>query len=323
MPDKENKKKVAKQSASGKKDANASLTAAKKNKDDEFYTQLGDIEKELAHYKEHFKGKIVFCNCDDPEWSSFWKYFSLNFKHLGLKKVISTHYEKGALSYKLEFSGDGKTVKTPLNGDGDFRSDECVAILKEADVVVTNPPFSLFREYVAKLIEHDKQFLIIGNQNAITYAETFNLIKGGKIWLGYAAGDMAFKVPSHSEPRDTRYWVDEDGQKWRSLGNAAWFTNLDISKRHEDMVLYKTFIADAYPKYDDYDVINIDTVKEIPMDYAGVMGVPITFLSKHNPDQFEILGIANSARWIGYECFTLIGKKKIYNRLMIRKKEST
>ena len=245
--------------------ANENLTQAKKNKQDEFYTQLSDIEKELKHYKQHFKGKTIFCNCDDPEWSNFWKYFELNFDHLGIKKLIST-------------------------------------------------------QYIAQLMEYNKKFIVIGNQNAITYKEIFKLIKDNKVWLGYKFGDMEFQVPDYYEPHATRYREDENGIKWRSFGNMCWFTNLDIPKRHEYIILYKNYNSDDYPKYDNYDVINVDKVSDIPMDYSGTMGVPITFIDKYNPQQFEILGIANSARWIGYECYTLINNKKIYNRLIIKKR---
>lgn len=309
--------------------ANENLTQAKKNKQDEFYTQLSDIEKELKHYKQHFKGKTIFCNCDDPEWSNFWKYFELNFDHLGIKKLISTHYEDTKPSYKLEIigdiTGDGKVdhkdiIKTPLKQNGDFRSPEAIEILKEADIVITNPPFSLFREYIAQLMEYNKKFIVIGNQNAITYKEIFKLIKDNKVWLGYKFGDMEFQVPDYYEPHATRYREDENGIKWRSFGNMCWFTNLDIPKRHEYIILYKNYNSDDYPKYDNYDVINVDKVSDIPMDYSGTMGVPITFIDKYNPQQFEILGIANSARWIGYECYTLINNKKIYNRLIIKKR---
>lgn len=309
---------------------NQSFSAARKAAEDEFYTQISDIEKELRYYKHHFKNKIIFCNCDDPKESNFWKYFFLNFGSLGLKKLISTHYESSGISYKLELVQDEENIgkinefdiiQTPLNGDGDFRSEECIQILKEVDIVVTNPPFSLFREYVAQLIEHNKSFLIIGNQNNVTYKETFNLLKDNKMWLGYYNGDMSFKVPDHYEPRKTRFWIDENGQKWRSFGNICWFTNLDIAKRHEKIILYRNYNQDDYPKYDDSLVINVGKVADIPADYTGIMGVPITFMNKYNPEQFEILGIANSARWIGYDCLTIINGKKIYNRIIIRRRD--
>lgn len=283
--------------------ANSSLHRAAKAKSDEFYTQLADIEKELGYYQKHFKDKVVFCNCDDPKESNFFKYFALNFKFLGLKKLISTHYNRGQKSYKLEviknITDDGNinlddAIKTDLEGDGDFRSKECIEILKEADIVVTNPPFSLFREYIAQLIEHDKKFVIIGNQNDATTKETFSLIKENKIWIGYRSGDMEFKVPNYYEERQTRYRQDETGQKWRSLGNICWYTNLDIAKRHEDLILFKTYNKNEYPNYENYSAINVDKVADIPMNYDGVMGVPVTFLSKYNPSQFEIIGQTHS-----------------------------
>lgn len=320
---------------------NRSLHKAKTAKQDEFYTQLSDIEKELKHYKQHFKNKVVLCNCDDPRVSNFFHYFAYNFEALGLKKLITTCYKnqdmdmfskhKAEQAVYLEYTGDknGNRVPDldeievkPLQGDGDFRSTECVDLLKQADIVVTNPPFSLFREYVAQLVEHDKKFLIVGNQNAITYKETFLLIKEGKLWLGNKNGDMAFKIPDHYEARNTRYWEDESGQKWRSLGNACWFTNMDFAKRHEDLILYEKYSAEKYPTYDNYDVIEVGKIKEIPTAYTGVMGVPITFLDKYNPDQFEIKGLANSARWIGYECLTILDGRNIYNRILIINKKA-
>lgn len=319
---------------------NSSLGKARNNKEDEFYTQISDIEKELSHYKNHFKGKTILCNCDDPRVSNFFKYFALNFNEFGLKKIITTCYKNQDVdlftqndcekAVYIEYEGnpadptstDFSTIQVKeLKGDGDFRSAECVELLKQADIVVTNPPFSLFREYVAQLIQFDKKFIIIGNQNAITYKEIFRLFKENKIWLGYKAGDMAFKVPEYYEPRKTRFWEDENGQKWRSMGNICWFTNLDIAKRHEDLILYKNYSAEEFPKFDNYDVINVDKVSDIPKDYDGVMGVPITFLDKYNPEQFEILGLANSARWIDCECFTVIGNRKIYNRILIKRKK--
>lgn len=295
---------------------NRSFSAAKASKQDEFYTQLSDIEKELKHYKPHFKGKTVYCNCDDPRISNFFHYFSYNFRQLGLKKVIATCYKNqqrdlfsqnnSEHAIYLEYGGGGKKnapVPDPedigikhLKEDGDFRSAESVALLKKADIVVTNPPFSLFREYVAQLVEHDKKFVIVGNQNAISYKEIFNLIIENKVWLGTKSGDMAFRVPDYYEARETRYWVDEQGQKWRSLGNACWFTNLDIARRHEEMILYKQYRPEDYPTYANYDAIEVSKASDIPADYDGPMGVPVTFLDKYNPDQFSILG---SSRTLG------------------------
>jgi len=293
-------------------DKNRNLHNAKSSKKDEFYTQLPDIERELKHYKHHFKGKVVYCNCDDPRVSNFFQYFSNNFSKFGLKKLIATCYKNQDMdlfsrnaserAICLEYDGDKNGNNTPdreeigirhLKGDGDFRSPECIKLMKQADIVVTNPPFSLFREYVSQLIEHDKRFLIIGNQNAITYKEIFRLIQENRIWLGHNNGDMAFIVPDYYEARETRFWIDGNGRKWRSLGNACWFTNLDISKRHEDLILYKTYTPEEYPTYDNYDAIEVSKTKDIPADYDGAMGVPITFLDKYNPDQFEILGITD------------------------------
>ncbi len=289
---------------------NDNLHKAKRAKADEFYTQLSDIENECRHYKEHFKGKTILCNCDDPRVSNFFRYFSLNFEHLGLKKLIATCYKSQDINlfsegntekavyivYEGDKNGNKKVDDNELDikelqGDGDFRSKECIELLKEADIVVTNPPFSLFREYIALLMEYEKKFLIIGTQNAITYKEIFKLIKENKIWLGCKSGDMSFTVPADSEPRATRYWETEDGTKWRSMGNICWFTNLDHKKRHEKIVLYKTYIPEDFPRYDNYDAIEVKKTADIPMDYDGVMGVPITFLDKYNPEQFEIIGL--------------------------------
>lgn len=273
---------------------NNNLHKAKDAKNDEFYTQLTDVSKEMVHYKNHFKDKIVLCNCDDPTWSAFWKYFHLNFEELGLKKLISTHYDQENSTYKTEYEGGNDNdievgIKTYLEGNGDFRNQECIELLKKSDIVVTNPPFSLFREYVAQLVKYKKSFLIIGNQNAITYKEIFPLIRNDEMWIGVNNGDMAFKVPSYYEERATRYWQDTTGQKWRSMGNICWFTNLDVAYRHEKLILWKTYNENEYPKYDNYDAINVDKVANIPIDYNGVMGVPITFLNKYNPEQFEIV----------------------------------
>lgn len=277
---------------------NTNLNAAGNAKEDEFYTKITDIEKELKHYRKHFKDKIVFCNCDDPETSNFWKYFQLNFGLLELKKLISTHFEKEKPSYKLEYSMipdekgqySLKVVQTRLKQNGDFRSSECIEILKEADIVVTNPPFSLFKEYISQLIEYEKHFLVIGRETAITNKAIWQYLKDNKIWLGYQSGDMEFVVPDYYEPRKTRY-REENGIKYRSLGNACWFTNLDISKRHEDLIVYKKYNPEEYRMYDNYDVINVNKLTDIPDDYYEIMGVPITLMHKHNPEQFELIGL--------------------------------
>lgn len=309
---------------------NSNLQMSRAGKTDEFYTQLSLVENEMKHYTRYFEGKTVFCNCDDPEYSNFWLFFQLNFYRLGLKKLVSTHYEEDRPSYKMEIVstntpqgqiGIPDYVKTPLVGDGDFRSPECIEILKEADIVVTNPPFSLFREYVAQLIEYNKSFIIIGNQNAITYKETFALIQQNKIWLGYNSGHYWFRVPDDYEEKKTDFKIDEEGKKWRRMGNICFFTNIDIDKRHEPMLLYKTYNEADYPKYDGYDIIDVSKTADIPCDYYGIMGVPITFMDKFSPDQFEILGVANSARYLSYECYTIINGKKIYNRILIRRKK--
>lgn len=295
------------------KSLNNNLKKAKAGKNDEFYTQLTDIEKELRHYKDHFKGKTVFCNCDDPRISNFFHYFSYNFQALGLKKLITTCYknqERDFFSINqsekaiwLEYTGDknGDRIPNPeeiginqLQGDGDFRNEESIELLKQADIIVTNPPFSLFREYVAQLIEYDKKFLIIGNQNNLTYKEIFNWVKENKIWTGVDNGGTKwFKVPTHYDIQtETRIKI-ENGQKYFSMGSIYWFTNLDIKKRHENIILYKTYLGNEneYPTYDNYNVIEINKVANIPSDYKGLMAVPITFLDKYNPEQFELLGI--------------------------------
>lgn len=303
--------------------ANSNLNRAAKAKNDEFYTQLTDIEKELGHYSGYFKDKIVFCNCDDPKESNFFKYFALNFKHLGLKKLITTHYNEGRSSYKLEIiediNKDGKidledAIKTPLNSDGDFRSDESIKILKEADIVVTNPPFSLFREYVAQLVEYNKNFVIIGSENSITYKEIFPLIKNNNIWLG------------NTRPKE---FVQPD-KSVKKFGNICWYTNLDTTKRHEDLILYKSYNVNEHLKYDNYNAINIDKVKEIPINYKGIMGVPITFIDKYNPNQFKIVGsdydvkcgvlpILINENWSGKLDRGYINNKRIYARIFIQK----
>lgn len=349
------------------KSLNSNLHKANKAKKDEFYTQLVDIEKELKHYKEQFRNKVVYCNCDDPFESNFFKYFASNFNALGLKRLIAISYKPSPIANtQLGLFGDNKTlIKSkgrpkatankfiinevsdldgdgafdlrdiaeqlkanknnewaPLKDDGDFRSEESIELLKQADIVVTNPPFSLFREYVAQLIEYKKKFLILGDQNAITYKETFLLICENKLWTGYNNGGTKwFQVPmDYDISTETRKKI-VNGTKYFSMGRIMWFTNLDIEKRHQEMTLYKKYSLKEFSKYDDYDILNVDKVADIPMDYSGVMGVPITFVDKYSPKQFEMLGIANSARWIGHKCFTLINGRKIYNRILIKNKK--
>lgn len=306
-----------------KKSSNANLRKANKAKNDEFYTQLSDIEKELWHYKDHFKDKTIFCNCDDPEESNFFKYFALNFEYLGLKKLIATHYELEKPSYKLEITRwldlnhDWKidlkdTKKIKLKQNGDFRSDECIELLKESDIVITNPPFSLFREFVAQLMEYEKNFVIIWNQNALTYKEIFKIIKENKAWLWYTF-PKEFKEASWNMKK---FW------------NIAWFTNLEIQKRHEDLILYKTYNENEYPKYDNYDAINVDKVKDIPMDFKWKMWVPLTFLGNYNPDQFEIIDWLNRYSILDWPTDETRGKylsqvnwKAIYIRIIIKNKK--
>ena len=299
---------------------NSNLSAAKSAKKDEFYTQLSDIENELRHYKEHFRGKTVLCNCDDPRVSNFFHYFAFGFEHLGLKRLITTCYksqERDLFSQNdseraiwLEYTGDknGNRIPDPeeigihyLQRDGDFRSQECIELLEQADIVVTNPPFSLFREYVAQLVKYDKKFLIIGNKNAITYKEIFPLIKENKLWVGCTpmGKDMLFMLPK--DVSDELIREQKPGSKYRIVegkvlgrSTSIWFTNLDHTKRHEPLILYRNYTPEDYPHYDNYDAINVDKTNDIPMDYDGVMGVPITFLDKYCPEQFEILGMCEN-----------------------------
>lgn len=328
---------------------NKSLHAANRAKQDEFYTQLPDIEKELKHYRKHFRGKTVYCNCDDPTISKFFRYFELNFTRLGLKKLITTCYKNRQtdlfskhdtkVAAGLEYLGNGTEItEFQLKEDGDFRSRECIELLKQADIVVTNPPFSLFREYIAQLVEYNKKFVVIGNKNAITYKEIFPLIKGGKLWIGNTpmSQDLLFDVPEQyaEELRKTKkpgsaYKIVDGDVKARS--QSVWFTNLDHKKRHEDLILYKKYSPDEYPKYDNYDAINVNKTDHIPVDYAGEMGVPISFLDKHNPDQFDIVGFDYEIKqgllpelvdknWAGKLDRGYINGKRIYARIIIRNK---
>jgi hypothetical protein len=256
---------------------NSTLHRAKRDKNDEFYTRLTDIEKECWNYRPYFKGKTIFLNCDDPEWSEFWRYFDLNFEFFGVKRVISTHFDKDKPTYKLETyrdaAGRKRTKKTALRQNGDFRSPECVELLKEADIVVTNPPFSLLREYISQLVEYDKKFIVVGTQNAITYKDVFALIVANKVWLG-CTKPPEFKTPDGS---------------MKKFGNACWFTNLPHKRRREELRMWRYFDEALYARYDNYDAIDVPKVRDIPQDYEGVMGVPITFLEKYNPEQFAIV----------------------------------
>ena len=335
---------------------NSNLHDSSRNKQDEFYTTLQLIEDELKHYRRHFKGKRVLCNCDDPYESNFFKYFAMSFNSLGLKSLTATCYAYSCIAGKEiniftprtktphkivitevgDVNGDGRidladvewlikndgNVLTELEGDGDFRSPECVALLRDADIVVTNPPFSLFREYMAQLMEHGKQFLIVGNLNAVTYKEVLPLIMQNKVWLGNKAGHFWFKVPGNYEEKATDFRIDENGQKWRRMGNICWFTNLDIEKRHEEMTLFRHYSPEAYPSYDGYDAIDVAKTADIPCDYYGVMGVPITFMTQYNPDQFEILGDTryHDGQTVSNDINVINGKTK-FRRILVRRKK--
>lgn len=330
---------------------NNELRKANKAKNDEFYTQLSDIEKELKNYRKEFKDKVVFCNCDDPYESNFFKYFAMNFNFLGLKKLIATCYStspmaftqlslfdvnglkiknpNGKKAYKIEITevddnnGDGaidlsdveyliknkKNTLTLLTGDGDFRSDECIELLKESDIVVTNPPFSLFREYIAQLIEYNKNFIVMGNTNALSYKEIFKLFKEDSIRTGYTNFNvgMFFFVPDNTE----KFHKIVDGKKMVRVATSCWFTNLPVKRHNEKLILYELYDEDKYPKYENFDAININSYTQIPKDYDGYMGVPITFLDKFNPEQFELLGlgISNSGLEIGVKPYKPEHKK--------------
>lgn len=320
------------------KASNRLLTNAKVAKKDEFYTQLPDIERELRHYRQHFKGQVVYLNCDDPRVSNFFHYFTYNFEALGLKKVIATCYKSQAAdlfsqndseqAIWLEYTGDRDGNGVPdlneigiktLKGDGDFRSGESIELLRQSDIVVTNPPFSLFREYIAQLVEHEKKFIVIGHQNAITYKEIFPLIKDNKLWLGNGFKGNAAHFASVY--KDIAAAADHREGMIRVSG-VQWFTNLDISKRHEDLVLYKTYSAKEYPKLDNFDAIEVSKTVDIPVDYNGLMAVPITFLNKYNPDQFEIVGNLGSYAPDGYSLSGAIylNGQKVYKRLLIKRK---
>lgn len=304
--------------------SNKDLRKANLEKNDEFYTQLSDIENELKYYKDQLKNKTIFCNCDDPKESNFVKYFSMNFEHLGLKKLIATHYKEANLftqepPYKLEYTGDKNNNRIPdpeefiteMIGTGDFKNKESIELLEKSDIVVTNPPFSLFREYVAQLIKYKKKFLIMGNQNAITYREIFKLIKKNQMWIGESLNgkNILFQIPNYYKS----YYKIINGKKYAFPKGVIWFTNLDVPKRSKELVLYKKYYGfeKEYPMYENYDAINVDRTNQIPKDYDGKIGVPITFLHKYNPNQFEIvgLGISNSGKEIGVRPYTKEHKK--------------
>ena len=332
---------------------NDSLHKARTHKYDEFYTQLTDIEKELRHYTAHFRGKTVYCNCDDPRVSNFFRFFAYNFERLGLRKLITSCYMNDQLemfsrhdtdkAIWLEYTGNLKGGRVPdpedigihaFEGNGDFRNPESIELLKQADIVVTNPPFSLFREYVAQLVKYDKKFLIVGNQNAVTYKDVFPLIKENRIWLGLTpkGQDMMFDVPeTYAEElvatgREGSAYRLVDGIVKGRLGSVAWFTNLDHQQRHEALILYRRYSPEAYPHYDNYDAINVDRVAEIPMDWHGAMGLPITYLDKHSPEQFQIVGmdgdLIDGYRG-GMSSRFYIRGKRLYARLVIRRLPSS
>ena len=313
---------------------NNNLHTAKATKNDEFYTQLEDIENELKYYKDYFKGKVVYCNCDgflNKEKSNFFMYFSLNYEFLGLKGLICTKYNPNGKGKKYEYYGDLNGNNYPdeeeiftsdLEGDGDFRSEECIELLKKCDIVCTNPPFSLFRQYVAQLFEYKKDFLIIGNVNAISYKEVFPLIKENKLWLGVSitSGDRKFVVPDNYPLNAAGCGIDENGKKYIRVKGVRWFTNLDHKKRHEELLLYKKYNAEQYPKYDNYDAIEVSKTKDIPMDYDRVMGVPITFLDKYCPEQFEIVGQMMTTKVTEFNFgYPYIDGKKKFARVLIKR----
>ena len=314
---------------------NNNLHTAKATKNDEFYTQLEDIENELKYYKDYFKGKVVYCNCDgflNEEKSNFFVYFSLNYEFFGLKGLICTKYNPNGKGRKYEYYGDLNGNNYPdeeeiftsdLEGDGDFRSEECIEILKKCDIVCTNPPFSLFRQYVAQLFEYNKDFLIIGNVNAISYKEVFPLIKENKMWLGVSSFNkgMYFGVPDDYTYADTyKFDRERNGKKVMRVSSICWFTNLDHKKRHEELLLYKKYNTDEYPKYDNYNAIDVSKTRDIPMDYDGVMGVPITFLDKYCPEQFEIVGQMMTTKVTEFNFgYPYIDGKKTFARLLIKR----
>lgn len=327
---------------------NENLHKAKKNAKDEFYTQYKDVSNECVHYRPHFRDKVIYCNCDDPTWSNFWRFFHNNFRSLGLKKLIATHYAEGEKdSYAMVYEGGndfdmelGQCI--PIHADdgfpeegycaGDFRSKDCIALLEESDIVCTNPPFSLFREYMAQLVEYGKNFIVIGNQNAVTYKEIFPLIKDNLLWFGVSihSGDRKFHVPDDYELKASGCGIDDDGRKYIRVKGVRWFTNLDTKQRHDGLwhkggefdqtIAHKYYEGFEwhYPKYDNYDAINVDKTKDIPIDYSGVMGVPITWFDKYNPDEFEIIGneyMLNIEKGRGY-----VKGKRMYSRIFIQNK---
>ena len=294
---------------SSKEFTNSNLLMSKSGKQDEFYTQYATIQDELSLYPtETFANKIVLCNCDNPSQSNFWKFFYDNFDNLKLKKLICTYFVQGKTSCKSEYDGHCVT-KTPLKGNGDFRSEECISIMKEADVVVTNPPYSLMNEYLPVLIDCGKKFIILGNLNHITLKKIKEIVLHEKCWLGFHSGHFWFTVPDDYEEKRTDFKIDEHGTKWRRMGNSCWFTNVDIQRKHESLLLSHTYTPKDYMKYDDVDAIEVPTVKQLPKNYYGMMGVSITYIAKHNPSQFKIIDIVTPK---------INGKTK-YKRLLIQR----
>ena len=317
---------------------NSNLSKARKVKNDEFYTMIDTVEKELVYYKNQLKDKIVLCNCDDPKSSAFWKYLHLNFSELGLKKLVSTYYNETGFAFKTEYTGGDdndieKGVKTLLKGNGDFRSAECLNILDECNVVITNPPFSLFRDFVDVMMKHKKKFLVLGNMNAVTYKQIFPFIKNNLLWYGVSihSGTTKFYIPKDYTITTKNWGKDETGKIYANFRSIRWFTNLDHNFRLiSKLALHEHYTPEKYPKYDNYNAINVNKVAEIPFDYDGVMGVPITFMDKYNPNQFEILGVtelwdkSNEVQSIrlpykGPQCACVNGKQ-LYKRILIRKK---
>ena len=301
--------------------SNSNLNSAKKAKNDEFYTQLSDVEKELKHYEKFFKGKKVLCNCNDDKWSAFFKYFSMNFEHLGLKQLVCVSYNENGKGKKYVYNSDLNNNRmvddweinvTDLNGNGSFSSDECIELLKECDVVVTNPPFSLFRNFMALLQEYDKKFLIVGNGNSVTYKEIFPLIKENKMWLGYKhfGSSMGFIVGENYDSSKCKHpKYTEKGEILINVMMIVWLTNIPHDKQNPPLDLYKKYNAEEFPKYDNYDAINVNKTADIPMDYNGVIGVPITFLDKYCPTQFEIVE----------KLHPLLNGKRLYKRILIKR----
>ena len=308
----------------------AGFKFARKNKYDEFYTPLNVIEKEITHYKDHLKNKTILCNCDDPDWSAFWTYFGLKFHEFGLKKLICTHFGKaGNLwdnvtepAYKIEFTGEGNpnsVGKKPLSGMGDFRSDECIEILKEADIIITNPPFSLFREYIQQLMDYNKKFIIIGNMNAVTYKQIIPYFLNNELWVGASPHRIWFNVPHTFQITSSNVKYDENGKPLIQVGNACWFTNLSHKKRNQEIKCFAKYDPVEYPKYDNYDAIEVNNITKIPKDYNGKMGVPITFIFKHNPNQFKLLGTGRTISTTNGKGDLLVNGKGVYQRFIIQR----